>query len=85
MVSGGSLSQMHPCAEERRGLTFVDVREVGTEPIDGVQHGRAVGSVQRFDGFGIQVFDRLLVAPAHAVAGACVAVEGIDGLCDAHL
>lgn len=66
-------------------LTFVDVWEVGAEAIDGVQHCRAVWAVERFDGFRVQVFDRLLVAPADAVAGASVAVEGVDGLGDAHL
>ena len=49
--------------------------------------GRGIpkGAVERLDGLGVQVLDRLLVAAAHAVAGPGVAVEGVDRLGDAHL
>lgn len=57
----------------------------------GARFGRGEGrsipewAIQGFDGFGVEVFDGLFVAPADAVVGACVAVEGVYCLCDAHL
>ncbi len=43
------------------------------------------GPVEGFDRFGVQVFNGLFIAPAHAVVGACVAVEGVDCFGDTHL
>ena len=42
-------------------------------------------AVECFDGFCVEVFDCLLIAPTHAIFCACVAIESIDGLCDSHL
>ena len=44
-----------------------------------------VRAIQRLHRLRIQVLDRLLVAAADAVRSAAVAVEGVDGLGDAHL
>ena len=42
-------------------------------------------SVEGFDGLSVEVFDGLFVAPAYAVVGACITVEGVYCLCNAHL
>ena len=63
----------------------VDVGEVGAESLDGVQDRRAVRAVERFDGFGVEVCNRLFVGAGDAVFGSGVPVEGVDGFGDAHL
>ena len=67
------------------GLTFVHVAKVRAEARDGIQHRRPVRPIQRLDGLSVQVLDGLLVAPAHAVLRARVAVERIYRLGDPHL
>ena len=67
------------------GDAGVDVREVAAEALDGVEHGGAVGPVEGLDGLGVEVGDGLLVGARDAVLCACVAVEGVDGLGNAHL
>lgn len=42
-------------------------------------------SVECFDGLGVQIFYRLLVASTDAIIGACVSIEGINSLGDSHL
>ena len=44
-----------------------------------------VRAIQRFHSLRIQILDRLLVAPTDTVRRAAVAVEGVNGLGDAHL
>ena len=46
---------------------------------------RPEGPVESFDGFGVEVFYGLFVAPAHTVSCAGVAIEGVDGFCYSHL
>lgn len=67
------------------GDAGVDVGKVAAEALDGVEDGGAVGPVEGLDGLGVEVGDGLLVGARHAVLGAGVAVEGVDGLGDAHL
>ena len=64
---------------------FVDVGEVGAKTGDGFEDGLAVGAVEGFDGFGVEVFDGGFVGAGDAVVGVGVAVEGVDGFGDAHL
>lgn len=64
---------------------LVYVGKVRAESGDGVQDGCAVWTIEGFDGFGVEVFDCLLVASADAVSGTRISVKGVYGLGDSHL
>lgn len=65
--------------------TFVDIREVSAETVDGFKNSSSVRSIQGLDGLGIQILNRLFITPANTVSGAGVTVKGVYGLRNAHL
>jgi hypothetical protein len=53
--------------------------------VEGLVNGIPVGSVEGFDGFGVQILDCLFVGSADSVFGPCISIKGIDGFGDSHL